>query len=573
MTNTRELPPQSATLVDSTRIVIERDGGLVEAFVPIDLINQEDVAFDHEHAAELAASIQRESAQQGTTGQLSPVLLAEVPELDRFVIIDGFHRTPALASLGHQEVYATIKPGCTWEDVVDLRIVAARSHKTVKFARIVEWVGEAWERSPWAEKIGVGSAFQIAFLKSQNGARSGVTPEEAEEIRAWVSDKCEQWGVSGMAIQGYLRTARLADPKLVQSARDRKSGHKLDAITPKHLDQIARYLPEDYASQNIVADAATANALTIPETKALAIAVSRAKDEEQARACVENKVWRRMDAASRKLTRKRYKEIDPNRPEQFVESLVDKFFDEQIEVAKLLIENAVLAGLYDPQVEEQSGRMNMLAVESDVMSDDEEAIGELPEGQEIAWDQANILRVIEKTIALEGAMLHVARQRYGLRLHDGEDAISVARMRFLTKIEEGKFPESLVDDETHLRRLFTKFVGYASIDHHRGEVGRNGQKKRPLSLDAPIGLDDGDVSLLGVVADAKANEGLFIDTENADFIKRALPCLSEKERRVVILKGYFELTAQDIAIVIGTTAGSVNQLFQTAKAKIVRLTD
>lgn len=569
MSEARKLAPPPA-LLEQIRVTAEREGNLVEAFVPIELINQEDVAFDQDHVTELADSIRQESAKQQTTGQLSPILLAEVPDEDRFLIIDGFHRTPALASLGYDEVYATIKPDCTMEDVVDLRIVAAKSHKSVKFSRIVEWVDEAWSRTEWADRINVSSAFQMFFLRSTTGSRAGINPEELEGIREWVGRKCEQWGISAPSIDRYLRTARLADPELVKVARDRTSGHKLEAVTPKHLDQIARYLPNDYGRQRIVADAAVGNTLTVAETKVLAIAVSRAKDDEQAATFVENKVWRRMDTASRSLTKKRYSEINPDKPEQFVGTLLDKFFDDQIVVSRLLIENAILAGVYSPHLEDQNGRMNSMAVESGV-AEEEEVAEELAVGQEVSWDPGNVIAVAEKTIALEGTFLSLVRQRWGIKPQDGEDVLSVARMRLIQKIEAGKFPEELATNDTYLRKLFSKFVTYAAIDRFREEGGRHGQKIRPLSLDAPL-LADEDLTLLDTLSDETAEESLVIDNDNVDFIKRLLPHLNERERRVLIMKGYFELTAFDIGLILGTTEATIAQTFKSLKDKTIKIT-
>ena len=95
-------------LINQVQILNERDGGLLEAYVPIDLINQEDVAVDQAHVLELAESIRQQSKTHEITGQLSPILLGLLPDHDKFVILDGFHRVPAVKLAGSEIVYATI---------------------------------------------------------------------------------------------------------------------------------------------------------------------------------------------------------------------------------------------------------------------------------------------------------------------------------------------------------------------------------------------------------------------------------------------------------------------------------
>src|ERR1700677_4418089 len=70
------------------RIVAKREGGLVEAYVPIDLIYMEDVPVDQSHAADLAASMRNKATKDGGTGQKSPSLIAEVPGVEHFFITD-----------------------------------------------------------------------------------------------------------------------------------------------------------------------------------------------------------------------------------------------------------------------------------------------------------------------------------------------------------------------------------------------------------------------------------------------------------------------------------------------------
>ena len=231
-------------LLESISVLNRREGGLIEAFVPISLVYQEDVPVDKAHVKELADSIAKEAKSSSRTGQLSPVLLAEVSNFNMFPIIDGFHRVPALEMVGQTEVFATIRPNSTWEEIIDLRILAAITHKSVKFSRLIEWVEEAWKRSQWADRVSAIQAFTIGYegFKSK-GKRLDIDEEEVEEIRRWTQEKSEQWHISTATVYSHLAVARLADPTLVKEARERKSGHALEAITPAHLGVIVKALP------------------------------------------------------------------------------------------------------------------------------------------------------------------------------------------------------------------------------------------------------------------------------------------------------------------------------------------
>ena len=225
--------------IEQLEKINEREGGLFEAYVPLDLINQQDVAVDNAHVLELAESMRNQSKIHGT-GQLSPVLLGLYLGQEKYEIIDGFHRIPAIKLAGSEFVYATIKPDCTREDIIDLRIVSASSHNKVKFSRIIEWVKEAWETTPWANNINVYSAFIINVINNRGTGHwkdgNELNDEDVRDIKEWVQRKCEQWDINPRFVGQYLKTAHAADPELVKVARERTSAKKLEVITPSHLD-------------------------------------------------------------------------------------------------------------------------------------------------------------------------------------------------------------------------------------------------------------------------------------------------------------------------------------------------
>jgi len=203
----------------------------------------------------------------GRNGQIDPVILGEIEGEPLYRVIDGFHRCAALKKGEIGEVVATIMP-TTWEEVIDLRIMTARTHKVVQFARVVDWVNDSWERTPWADRFNVTQAF-VLYKSSSAAKRMGISGSEVSEINDWVRAKCNKWDLSAAVIYNHLSVASIADPQLARNARYRISGSKLEEITPGHLKVIAKALPLRFDMQRLAADTAVARNLGISETRAL----------------------------------------------------------------------------------------------------------------------------------------------------------------------------------------------------------------------------------------------------------------------------------------------------------------
>lgn len=292
MTVLAETTPQSwEDIFDQVEIVGEREGGLIECYVPIRLICTEDVPVNDEHVTQLASSIEDEASKSvNGTGQLTPVLLGKIEDESQLRIIDGFHRTAALKNAGVEKIYATVKES-TWDEVIDLRILTARTHKVVQFARIVEWVNDSWNRTPWSDRLDATQAFVLYNDHNVTGRRSGISTEEASEVREWVKNKCIQWKVSSTSIYDHLSVASVADPQLVNEARSSSRGDLLEHITPGHLKVIAKKLPYKFDIQRLVASTATARNLSIPETRSVVSKVSKCETFDEARAKIELINW------------------------------------------------------------------------------------------------------------------------------------------------------------------------------------------------------------------------------------------------------------------------------------------
>lgn len=562
--------------MESIEVIHEREDGLVEAMVPVGSINNEEVAVDDEHVGELAGSMEAEAKKgKNRTGQLSAVLLGEVPGEITFPIVDGFHRSAALARLGRASVYSTIKLDTTWEDVIDLRIMTARAHKKVHFPRIVEWVEEAWQRTEWHERMPISTACQLLLLSGNGntGSRFGIQPNEAAQIKAWVAEKCDKWRIGVGRLDQYLRTARTADPLLVKAARERPGGSKLEVVTPRHLGEISRTLPGNYPLQNVVADGATEHNLTIPQTRALALAVSQAPDTDAAREMVENQVWLGMDSSAVSLIKKRYADIDPTSPDSYAEVLRDKFFDDQIQVCELLIERAVLLGHYVPRPEDRTiPRLKTALAEAKISVDEDMNQVFESDTQHTPWDTEKLEAVSAQIFALHKLFSNYLWKQFGLEAERAADVISEATIKFLERANDGRIPHQYSDD-AYLPRLMFMFLSNTAKDMNRTEFGRNPASRRTfVSIDEQVG-EDGSFTLADtLVADSDPTE-LSLDTKSHDFFKHILPHVSSRERQILVLRSYFNLTAFEIAQVLGTTEGTVNQMQRRTKAKILSVVD
>ena len=333
----RELP--SVGLMDRVRVV-GRHEGLIDAYVPLELISREGVAVDETHVRDLAKSISLET--NGVyNGQLSPIILGDVAGRDKFAIIDGFHRTPALESLGRTEAYCTIKENCTWENVIDLRITSTSTHKIVRFPRLIGWMTESWSFSPWSDKITVNQAFAISVQNSTAiGKKLGLDADDVSGITDWVNVKCTQWKYKPGSIARYLSIAKNADPELVSSVRDSRESGVLNALTTNHIAALSSILPEQYEFQRLVASVVDAENLTIPKTRILATFISQAGSALEARRIISTGMWRSVTTVERARGKKEKTRFSET------QELIDKIFETELEIARLSIENAVLSGRY-----------------------------------------------------------------------------------------------------------------------------------------------------------------------------------------------------------------------------------
>lgn len=536
-------------ILERINVVNRRENGLIDAYVPITFIYREDVAVDEAHVRELADSIEREARGGLRTGQLSSVTLGHIPGFDKLAIIDGFHRVTALESKGRTEAFATIRPNSSWEEVIDLRILAATTHRSVKFARLIEWVGESWNYSQWSKKIKAAQAFQLTFT-GMTGSRLGLDSEEVREIREWVERKCDQWHISASSVYIHLSTALLADPDLVKEARERIGGRKLDAVTPQHLSAISRILPYKYEIQKEIAQAAKSLNLTVPKTRALALAVAQVKDVDEARTIINSGNWRTVEPVYSPSRARELRKVAKEETRRGVNPiLVEKFYQAQMEIGQLLIENAVLSGRYASKVQENIDHHGGLEKESvEEYSVDDTTISETS-GDGIKLTDEQIQNVVKQIDRFRPQLAHLLNNKFGLGPEDAEDIVSESVIKTMISIQRGRFR---YEGNEALKFWMFRVVTNTAISKHRKAVIL---EKKMMQAYQEI---------------EKGRRHQEQEEEYLELIKWFLPSLSDGQRRMVVLRDFFNLSLLEIAQILATTTGNVKVTMHYARMNMAR---
>ena len=228
-----------------------------------ELINN--VAVDIVHVKELSDSIMKK-------GQLAPVIVRE----ETNEVIDGFHRVEAMKELGFDHVDCVTTP-CDDEEFWDFRIVQAALHKSVTFARAVDWVDQVFKLSPWTEK------YKSGFSLFQQAER-GKAPKEIED---WAMTKAKTWGLAIGTIKQWMYTKQVLEPSLLQEAKDN------DIIIPTNTYvEVATKLPTKPELHKLLVEKATKETLSTMQIRAVAQALNRAGDKDEIKSILEQSVTR-----------------------------------------------------------------------------------------------------------------------------------------------------------------------------------------------------------------------------------------------------------------------------------------
>lgn len=234
-----------------------------------------DVAVDAVHVKELEDSIK-------AMGQAQPLLIKE-GDLN---VIDGFHRAAAMQGLGFEKAEAVLW-SCEDEEFWDLRIMSAVLHKNVTFARAVDWIDEAFSRSPWKTKY--KNAFNLFDTAAQ-----GYAPKEAKE---WTEVKAKTWGLSPRTIRNWLYTKQTLSPELLEEAKSSPSKEEGPSFT--HYTAVAEIFPSQPELQKEVIQKSARDRLTVEQLKEVARAVKQAEDERERQTILREPVSRTAEDLTR----------------------------------------------------------------------------------------------------------------------------------------------------------------------------------------------------------------------------------------------------------------------------------
>jgi DNA-binding CsgD family transcriptional regulator len=531
-----EVAATSTPLIDQVRIKQRREG-LIDAYVPLDLIFREEVPVDSEHVMELSSSMGDEAQQtEGSSGQLSPILLAEIPGEPKFPIVDGFHRTSSLYDRKEAEAYSTIMPGMTWDRVFDLRILTATTHRSVRFARVVEWVNSAWSVSPWADKLDATQAFAIASNTSFTGKHLDLDQRDFAEIKEWAREKCLQWKLSQGAIYKSLYTASTVDPDLIKETREGKKGRGVQKVlTQQQVTNIGTALPHRYEIQRVVANAAKSHSLSSTETLILAESVRGAESAEDALDIVQNTnlhdlvhMARKVQGGTSTAQKKRgAKEFQKQTEALHVDSL---------RLAKMSLQLHVLKGIHIP------APLNRY---SQSQTDETSGLDVWPS----VWNETEIDKIVEYLEAISPAM------ERSLGDHDYDSAgaksiVKAAGARIIADIRMGVFKYVEDVDSKEVQRTYAHTV--------RDEIERRRAQARS-------GIGGGDQGSRFTLWQDLDSTGLS-QNELSGTIRALLPQLNTNERQILILSGVMNLTSFVISRTIGTNEAQV-------AAQVKELTD
>ncbi len=267
-------------LIQQSEVIGIREGGIVDCWVPTELIDHEEVPVKEEWARSLANEMHDIAESHGGSGQLSPVVMGLIEGEDQLKIMDGFHRDAALKINGEKRVYSAVQL-TDWDGLYDVRIFTAKDHAHVRFSRVVQWIREVWDFSDLADKMSIEQAV-LLYRFETDGSKLGIDPEDVSAAKAWVARKEEQWDMAAMTIHSHLKIAETVDPKLIHSTREKKKSVKLEAPTQAIIKVFSEHLPNDFELQNLVMEQAKGHNLTGPEVKTLSNLVA-GEDPEEAR--------------------------------------------------------------------------------------------------------------------------------------------------------------------------------------------------------------------------------------------------------------------------------------------------
>lgn len=331
-------------ILEQITVVGRREGNLIDAHVPMEFIQKpDDVPLDPNHVAELTAQIKAKAERDGGTGQRVAITLGHVPGVPLLQVTDGYHRYEALRVLNQGTVFATIEQFSSMAEVWDARI-RNTPHRNIRFARIIDFIPQAWALTPWANRINALQAFQTGAFSNISGTKMGLTERETQDARVWIAAKSEEWGLKPGSIYQQLLTGQFISPALIRRSRERGGKDKLARLSPQHLTVIGRALKHEFGLQHIVADAVDDLGLSARQTGLLAVSLQGVKSIDEAREIIRSGSWRFAGSRWGQLVEKKTVEVDGfdiGNFSQHIDALVRDGFTSSPDGARKIVEKVL----------------------------------------------------------------------------------------------------------------------------------------------------------------------------------------------------------------------------------------
>jgi len=201
----------------------------------------------------------------------------------------------------NMKIKAVVLYGCSDEELYDLRVIAARWVKSVKFARMATWMQGSFSTSQWESpeltemvKEGHLTLAQVVSLAEVDGSGKilKLTPEEAIEVKSWVREKAKKWKRPLSSLVSEMRLIEAAAPDLVARVRIDSGGRKgRGVLTQARLKAIVDHIPHEWELQRKLVDLIIEHNFTGKEMDFLAWALKNAieiGDEETKKTVLNN---------------------------------------------------------------------------------------------------------------------------------------------------------------------------------------------------------------------------------------------------------------------------------------------
>jgi hypothetical protein len=164
---------------------------------------------------------------------------------------------------------AVVLYGCNDEELFDLRVLAASSVKSIKFARMAMWMQMSFEYTKWKSKeilsfiknkdLTLSQVFAMAHrsanqITKEPGKNLGVSNEAAEELIAWAVQKARRWDRPLAVLLQDMRAIEVASPELVMMVRQGGGGTDGKGVfTRARFVSIVNNLPNEWEVQERLA--------------------------------------------------------------------------------------------------------------------------------------------------------------------------------------------------------------------------------------------------------------------------------------------------------------------------------